>query len=174
MSRCSIGPAGQFTIGANNSTLLHSSLQSASPSLFHSNDVSSIGKQDREAGKNQRELSPQFEVKEPEKSPEEPTVDAIPSVFEEADELSDFDLPSQKAASRRNSLAANVWKMEDPYDDRQNRSAPYKRGQNSLNKAEIEKRLNREKEQRRATQKMVETKDESLFLYPSKGLSIFK
>lgn len=113
-------------------------------------------------------------MKEPEKSPEEPTVDAIPSVFEEADELSDFDLPSQKAASRRNSLAANVWKMEDPYDDRQNRSAPYKRGQNSLNKAEIEKRLNREKEQRRATQKMVETKDESLFLYPSKGLSIFK
>ena len=82
-------------------------------------------------GKNQSELSPQFEAKEPEKSAEEPSVDAIPSVFEEADELSDLDLPSQKAASRRSSLSANVWRTEDPYDDRQNRSAPYKRGQNS-------------------------------------------
>lgn len=125
-------------------------------------------------GKNQSELSPQFEAKEPEKSAEEPSVDAIPSVFEEADELSDLDLPSQKAASRRSSLSANVWRTEDPYDDRQNRSAPYKRGQNSLSKAEIEKRLNREKEQRRSTQKMVETKEESMFLYPFKGLSIFK
>ena len=101
-------------------------------------------------------------------------LDILEKIVAGNDELSDLDMPSQKAASRRNSLAANAWRMEDPYDNRQNRPAPYKRGQNSLSKAEIEKRLDREKEQRRVTQKMVETKEESLFLYPSKGLSIFK
>lgn len=133
-----------------------------------------MGKQKSEAGKNQPELSPQIEAKEPEKGTEEPTVDAIPSVFEEADELSDLDLSTQQAKSRRNSLSASVWRTEDPYDDRGNRSAPYKRGQNSLSKAQIERRLSREKNQQHAPQKIVETKAENVFLYPSKGLSIFK
>lgn len=101
-------------------------------------------------------------------------VEAIPSVFEDADELSDFDLPSQRAASRRSSLATNVWRTEDPYNDRENHSVPYKRGQNSFSRAEIEKRLSSEKDRRSVNQKMVESKAENEFLYPSKGLSIFK
>ena len=172
LSRCSIGPAGQFTIGTNNSTILATNTSHISTSvLFDQDEAAAASKSPAHDSNN----SPKPKTTSSnEHDLMEPPVEAIPSVTDDDDDFSDF-MPSQTVPSRRVSLVNDVWKMEDPYDSHENRSIPYKRGNILLSKTQILKRLERTK-QRKEVEKQTSKANEkdSLFVYPSSNLSVFR
>ena len=171
LSRCSIGPAGQFTIGTNNNTILATNTSHVSTSVLLDHDEALTAS--KSPARDSNNPPKPKTTSSNENDLQEPPIEAIPSVSDADDDFSDF-MPSQTVPSRRGSLVNDVWKMEDPYDSHENRSIPYKRGDILLNKSQILRRLERTK-QRKEVEKRVSKANEkdSLFVYPSGNLSVF-
>ena len=168
LSRCSISPEGQFTIGnVNNTSVLHGSVDTRpSTTLEEKSSISTV------VGESSSEVSLH--------SPELVTESSKPSVSEAGSEqeskseseagaeqlepISDGELPemdipdqaspiasrnSNQTSDHRKDRSHDLWRLEDPYDASGNHPQPYVRGKVLLDTKDVTKKneLNRAKNQ---------------------------
>ena len=159
LSRCSISPEGQFTIGnVNNTSVLHGSVDTRpSTTLEEKSSISTV------VGESSSEVSLH--------SPELVTESSKPSVSEAGSEqeskseseagaeqlepISDGELPemdipdqaspiasrnSNQTSDHRKDRSHDLWRLEDPYDASGNHPQPYVRGKVLLDKKDVKKK----------------------------------
>lgn len=154
LSRCSISPTGQFTIGTVN--------KSFSPQTPHK-DVSHTAESSLPAESTSHSPIGDLPSNAPSVSPAEvPSPALSPSLVSEdsgelpemdiADAPSIADVPSKPRRSRGSLAPAHddTWRLEDPYDDGGNRPHPYSRGKVFLDREDV-KRKNSAVRQRKQT-----------------------
>lgn len=144
LSRCSISPTGQFTIGAVN--------KSISPQTPHK-DVSHIAESPLPAEPASRSFTGDLPSNAPSVIPAEvPSPTLSPSfVSEDSGELPEMDIadapsisePPSKPRRSRGSLAPardETWQLEDPYNDGGNRPHAYSRGKVFLDRDDVKRK----------------------------------
>lgn len=185
LSRCSVAPTGQFTIGrASNTSLLLPSSHLASVIHNPTEPPSMIeGDANNQSSLLDDDLQPPVEQQPPSESvPPPPPTTAEPSRVAESrtyDDDGDFEMPDMDPDSEPNQKPKQVdsiWKLVDPFDEKSNQSIPYSRGNVIMKKETVLKKLEgyqRLSSNTNKTQVKGDT-DELLYDYPKEELYVFK
>ena len=171
LSRCSISPEGQFTIGnVNNTSILHSSVDTRpSTALEEKSSISTVvGESSSEVSLRSSESvseSPKpSSTSEAGSEQQESRSESAEAGAKQLEPLSDGELPemdipdqaspissnsSKQTTENRKDRSHDLWRLEDPYDASGNRPQPYVRGKVLLDKKDVKKKneLNRTKNQ---------------------------
>lgn len=191
LSRCSIGPTGQFTIGSsssNTSFLLPSSSQLTAASRFNT----TIHNETEQTIPNESEptlhgdanhQSSLFDDEIPaiqESSIQPPPNESIqppeqPTDFDNDDH---FDLPEGIPSESEPEIPVekNLWALVDAFDEKANQSIPYSRGNVFMTKKDILKKLEKHKQLSSSsgqTQSLHEAED-LCYVYPNDEFYVFK
>ena len=197
LSRCSISPEGQFTIGNvnNNSVLQTSGSVGTQPStaLEDKSSLSTVpGESPTEVSLTPSEPAPtpSGSSSNPPDSSSNPEPSLNPSEplepFSDG-ELPEMDMPENESPIRRSSRRRSndngketdknndVWRLEDPYDASGNHPQPYSRGRVLLDKRDVKKKneLNKNTDHTMGTIDYSNPAD-LLFCVSSADLDVFK
>lgn len=187
LSRCSVAPTGQFTIGrASNTSLLLPSSHLASV-MHNPTEPPSIveGNANNQSSLFDDDLQPPVEQQHPTESipPPPPAASIEPSKVAESrvydDNDGDFEMPDMEPDSEPHQEPKHidsVWKLVDPFDEKSNQSIPYSRGNVIMKKETVLKKLEgyqRLSSNTNKTQVKGDT-DELLYDYPKEELYVFK
>ena len=169
LSRCSISPEGQFTIGnVNNTSVLHGSVDTrSSTALEEKSSISTVvGESSSEVSLHSPELvtesskpsvSEAGSEQQESKSESEAGAEQLEPISD--GELPEMDIPDQaspiasrnsnQTSDQRKDRSHDLWRLEDPYDASGNHPQPYVRGKVLLDKKDVKKKneLNRAKNQ---------------------------